>query len=109
MWCVAISPVGGEQIKEINPGVSIQAGDTVRMGPESVIPPNKQTRKEYLRGGERSFDSMSYMDSPTGVGSGLASPGGPGGVQFAVASQLFASPGRINLDILHHNNNLLMR
>ena len=93
---------GGEQIKEINPGVSIQAGDTVRMGPESIVPPNKQTRKEYLRGGGGvggSYDS-SYLDSP-GAGSGSASQGGPGGVQFALASELFRSPGRNNTQMTH--------
>ena len=72
----------------------------MRMGPESIVPPNKQTRKEYLRGGGGggsggSYLDASYLDSP-GAGSGSVSPGGPGGVQFAIVSELFGSPGRSN-------------
>ena len=85
----------------------------MRMGPESIIPPNKQTRKEYLRGGGNtgaggSYDSStSYLDSPGG-GDGSGSPGGQGGVQFALASEsmgggtvLFGSPGSNNAHTTH--------
>ena len=67
---LATTLAGGEQIKEIQPGVSIQAGENVRMGPESLALPNKQTRKEYLRGSTNQMGS--YMD---GLGSSLDSPG----------------------------------
>ena len=67
---LATTLAGGEQIKEIQPGVSIQAGENVRMGPESLALPNKQTRKEYLRGSSNQMGS--YVD---GLGSSLDSPG----------------------------------
>ena len=67
---LATTLAGGEQIKEIQPGVSIQAGENVRMGPESLALPNKQTRKEYLRGSTNQMGS--YID---GLGSSLDSPG----------------------------------
>ena len=64
---LATTLAGGEQIKEIQPGVSIQAGENVRMGPESLALPNKQTRKEYLRGSTNQMGS--YMDSLDSPGS----------------------------------------
>ena len=64
---LASTLAGGEHIKEINPGVTIQAGENTRFGPEAVVPPGKQSRREYLRGvgTTGSFDaSASYLDSP---------------------------------------------
>jgi hypothetical protein len=41
---LAATLAGGEKITDINPGVTIQAGDSTRAGPEAVSPPGKTVR-----------------------------------------------------------------
>jgi hypothetical protein len=65
---LASTLAGGETIAVLQPGVSVQSGETVRAGPEPLPDPKKPSRKEYMRSGAAStlgFEDASYLDSPT--------------------------------------------
>ena len=45
---LAATLAGGERITDINPGVTIQAGENTRTGPEAISPPGKAVRHQSL-------------------------------------------------------------
>jgi hypothetical protein len=65
---LASTLAGGNSISVLQPGVSVQSGETVRSGPELLPDPRKPSRKEYMKTSAAStvgLDDTSYLDSPT--------------------------------------------